>query len=216
MAENTNVHRYDGEHATVTWDSKRCIHAAECVRRLPAAFNPKAKPWVQPGTTDADRLASAIYHCPTGALKLEREDGVTEPIPATNTATVTRDGPNYLHGDLALIGHDGNVVLTDTRMALCRCGASQNKPLCDGAHRKIEFRDEGVLQASESSPGAGSGGRLTIRARANGPLMCTGALTVIGTNGRAACAETMFLCRCGGSQNKPYCDGTHKRIGFAG
>ena len=214
MVETSNLHRYDGDNATVTWDAKRCIHASECVRRLPAVFDAKAKPWVQPGSSDADTLASAIYHCPTGALKLERKDGITEPIPATNTATVTRDGPYYLHGDLTLIGHDGNVALADTRMALCRCGASQNKPFCDNAHKKIEFRDDGVLHASESSPETSGGGRLAIRARPNGPLMCTGALTIIGTNGHAACDEAAFLCRCGGSENKPYCDGTHKKIGF--
>ena len=216
MVEHTKLHRYDGEKATVTWDAKRCIHARECVRGLPAVFNPEARPWVQPGATDAEVLAAVVCRCPTGALKLERKDGVTEPVPATNTATVTRDGPTYLQGDLALIGHDGDIVLTDTRMAVCRCGASQNKPLCDGSHRRIEFQDEGVLRASESSPVAGSGGRLTIRARPDGPLMCTGALTVVGSDGRRAYAESTFLCRCGGSQNKPYCDGTHKKIGFSG
>jgi CDGSH-type Zn-finger protein len=99
-------------------------------------------------------------------------------------------------------------------MALCRCGASQNKPLCDNAHKKIGFRDEGALQASESLPPTSGGGRVAIRPRPDGPLMCTGALTIIGTNGRAACDEAAFLCRCGGSQNKPYCDGTHRKIGF--
>ena len=216
MAENTRPHRYDGLNATVTWDAQRCIHAGECVRGLPGVFNSKVTPWIQPGNTDADALASTICRCPTGALKLARNDGATEPIPPTNTATVTRDGPTYLRGDLALLGQDGNIVLTDTRMALCRCAASQNKPLCDGSHRKNEFREAGLLPASESPPGAVSGGRVTIRARANGPLMCTGPLTITGTNGRAAYADTTFLCRCGGSQNKPYCDGTHKKNGFTG
>ena len=216
MAENAKLHRYDGVNATVTWDQKRCIHSGECVRGLPGVFNSKATPWVQPGATDSDALASTIGRCPSGALKLERNDGATEPIPRTNTATVTRDGPNYLRGDLVLLGQDGNIVLADTRMALCRCGASQNKPLCDGSHRKTEFREAGLLPASESPPGMAGSGRLTIRARPNGPLMCTGPLTITGTNGRAAYADTTFLCRCGGSQNKPYCDGTHKRSGFIG
>jgi CDGSH-type Zn-finger protein/uncharacterized Fe-S cluster protein YjdI len=216
MADTTKLHRYDGDHATVTWDARRCIHAAECVHRLPAVFDAKAKPWVEPGATAADALAATVYHCPTGALKLERRDGAAEPVSAANTATVTRNGPNYLRGDLALIGEDGGVVLTDTRMAFCRCGASEHKPLCDGAHKRIGFGDDGALQAGEAPPGTNSGGRLAIRARPDGPLMCTGALTVIGTNGRSASAATTFLCRCGGSQNKPYCDGTHKKIGFFG
>ena len=215
MGQTTKLHRYEGRGGVVTYDAKRCIHAAECVQGLPAVFDPKATPWVQPGATEADALAAVIHRCPTGALKIERMDGADEPVPATNAATVTRDGPTYLRGDLALMAHDDIVALSDSRMALCRCGASQNKPLCDGSHRKVGFQHGGALQAADAPPGAVAGGRLTIRARANGPLMLTGPLTVIGTNGRTAYAESTFLCRCGASGNKPYCDGTHKKIGFA-
>ena len=109
---------------------------------------------------------------------------------------------------------EGSVALRDTRMALCRCGASQNKPFCDRSHRKVGFRDDAALRGADSPPVAVGGGLLTIRARPNGPLMVTGPLTIVGTNGREAFAESTFLCRCGASGNKPYCDGTHKRIGF--
>jgi hypothetical protein len=99
------------------------------VRGLPAVFDTKSKPWVRPGDSEADTLAETIYRCPTGALKLERRDGLCEPVPATNTAVVTRNGPLYVRGDLELVGPDGNVVFTDTRFALCRCGASQTSPV---------------------------------------------------------------------------------------
>lgn len=216
MGEANKLHRYEGRAGAVTFDAKRCIHAAECVHGLPTVFDPKAKPWIQPGEVEVDALAAVIQRCPSGALKLERKDGASEPVPATNTATLTRDGPTYFRGDLALLGRDGTVVLIDTRMAFCRCGASQMKPLCDGSHRKIGFAHAGTLQASEAPPGAVAGGSLTIRARPDGPLICTGPLVVTGTDGRAAYAETTFLCRCGASGNKPYCDGTHKKIGFIG
>jgi CDGSH-type Zn-finger protein len=126
----------------------------------------------------------------------------------------TVDGPTYLTGDLALMTADGDVALRDTRMALCRCGASQNKPFCDGSHRKSDFKDDATLRAADSPPAAGGGGRLAIRARPNGPLMLTGPLTIVGANHREAFAESTFLCRCGASGNKPYCDGMHKKIGF--
>jgi CDGSH-type Zn-finger protein len=67
-----------------------------------------------------------------------------------------------------------------------------------------------VKHRSRQSPAAG----LAIRASRNGPLILTGALTLTGTNGRASHAETTFLCRCGASGNKPYCDGSHRKIGF--
>jgi CDGSH-type Zn-finger protein/uncharacterized Fe-S cluster protein YjdI len=215
MGETSNIRRYEGRGCSVTYDAKRCIHAAECARGLPAVFDSKAKPWIRPAETEADVLAPVIERCPSGALKLERADGTSEPVPTRNTATLTRDGPTYLRGDVELVGADGTVAMIDTRMALCRCGASQNKPLCDGSHRAAGFRHPGTVLAGETPPSAPAGGRLTIRQRPNGPLMCTGPLSVVGTDGRAAYAESTFLCRCGGSANKPYCDGTHKKIGFS-
>jgi CDGSH-type Zn-finger protein/uncharacterized Fe-S cluster protein YjdI len=216
MDDAGKLRRYDGRFGNVTYDAKRCIHAAECVRGLPGVFDPNAKPWIRPGDVDAEALAAVIHRCPSGALKLERPDGARERASPTNSATLTPDGPTYVRGDLALLGCDGTVALADTRMALCRCGASQNKPLCDGSHRKIGFRHAGTLHASDVPPHTIAGGRLTIRPRPDGPLMCTGPLVVAGTDGRTAYAESTFLCRCGASANKPYCDGTHKKIGFTG
>jgi CDGSH-type Zn-finger protein/uncharacterized Fe-S cluster protein YjdI len=214
MTPSTKLHRYEGRGGIVTYDAKRCIHAAECVHGLPAVFDSKAKPWINPDGADAAALAAAVDRCPSGALHVARADGVAEPGPAQNTATLTADGPTYLHGELALMAPDDSVTLSDTRMALCRCGASQNKPLCDGSHRKSGFRHDGALQAGKAPAAPVAGGRLAIRASSNGPLILTGALTLMGTNGRASHAETTFLCRCGASGNKPYCDGTHKKIGF--
>ena len=140
----------------------------------------------------------------------------SDPSKMTTTATLTPDGPTHLSGDISLIGPDGAVASVESRMALCRCGASQNKPYCDNSHRKIGFRHEATLPGGKAAAPATKGGRLSVRARVDGPLMCTGPLAVIGADGRSAYAESTFLCRCGGSANKPYCDGSHSRIGFKG
>ncbi len=54
----------------------------------------------------------------------------------------------------------------------------------------------------------------------NGPLKVTGGVAVVdGASGGTvpvAGGDAVFLCRCGHSSNKPFCDGTHKRIGFDG
>jgi CDGSH-type Zn-finger protein/uncharacterized Fe-S cluster protein YjdI len=214
MTPSTKLHRYEGRGGIVTYDVKRCIHSAECVHGLPAVFDSNAKPWINPDGADAAALATVVDRCPSGALHVVRADGVAELAPAQNTATLTADGPTYLRGDLALMAPDDSVTLGDTRMALCRCGASQNKPLCDGSHRKSGFRHDGALRAGERPAAPVASGRLSIRANSNGPLILTGALTLMGTNGRTSYAQTTFLCRCGASANKPYCDGTHKKIGF--
>ncbi|MEO8752096.1 MAG: CDGSH iron-sulfur domain-containing protein [Casimicrobiaceae bacterium] len=209
------VHRYESSEANVTWDAARCIHAAECVRGLPAVFDPAAKPWIRPESAAADSLAAVINRCPSGALQMHYADGTSAmDVPAENAGTVTPSGPNYLRGKLTFQAADG--ALDDTRMALCRCGASQHKPFCDNSHRKIGFADAGALPAAVAAPpGTDHAAPLTIRGNPNGPIVCTGPLTLHGSDGRTAFAETTFLCRCGGSHNKPYCDGTHKKIGFA-
>ena len=51
----------------------------------------------------------------------------------------------------------------------------------------------------------------------NGPLKIEGGINLIGSDGKAlpaASGPTVFLCRCGQSQNKPFCDGTHGKQGF--
>ena len=137
-------------------------------------------------------------------------------LPEQNTATLTSCGPARLCGDLVLIGRDDEAAFRDVQMTLCRCGASSNKPFCDGSHRRIGFADDGALRAAERPAAPARAGRVEIRASPNGPLMLTGPVTVVGTNGRTAFNETTFLCRCGASRNKPYCDGTHVKIGFVG
>src|SRR5436190_24334845 len=117
---------------------------------------------------------------------LEKPDGGTVPAPATNTATLTVDGPVYLSGDLALTTADGDVGLPDTGIALCRCGASRNKPFCDGSHQHAGFRDDATLRGPESLPATHPAGRLVMRMRQDGPLMLTGPLVVVGANDRRA------------------------------
>ena len=50
----------------------------------------------------------------------------------------------------------------------------------------------------------------------NGPIQVTGSVQISGQYGEKETDATIYLCRCGGSQNKPYCDGTHKKNGFKG
>jgi len=57
---------------------------------------------------------------------------------------------------------------------------------------------------------------LEIRARENGPVLIPGRATYVDADGQEQVTpgETIALCRCGGSSNKPFCDGTHRQIAF--
>ena len=57
---------------------------------------------------------------------------------------------------------------------------------------------------------------VNITVRENGPYLVKGPITLMDVEGNEFRVEreTIALCRCGGSTNKPFCDGTHSRIGF--
>jgi CDGSH iron-sulfur domain-containing protein 3 len=129
----------------------------------------------------------------------------------SNILIMQIDGPNLVTGRLAVVT-PARVRAMQSAM-LCRCGHSRDKPFCDGAHVRSGFKQPAQLPAETVSELLGTGS-LTIRPIANGPNRCEGPLTVLGSDGRSASSTLTFLCRCGESQRRPYCDGTHKKIGF--
>ena len=131
----------------------------------------------------------------------------------SNFLIVQINGPDLVTGELAVVTPTG--VRAMQSAMLCRCGHSRDKPFCDGTHVKSEFSDPAQLPAEIESL-AIEAGPLTIRPIPNGPNRCEGPLVICGSDGRRASSGLTFLCRCGGSQRKPYCDGTHQKTGFRG
>lgn len=132
MTDHPRGKAYTDDDITVYYDASRCIHFAACVRGLPEVFDPKAKPWIKADAAPAEQIAEVVRHCPTGALHYELKNGPAE-TPDPTSIEVRQNGPLFLRGDLTLAAPAGTV--TDTRLALCRCGMSSNKPFCDGSHR---------------------------------------------------------------------------------
>ncbi len=132
---------YRNEQIAVAWEPDLCIHTGNCVRGLPAVFDPQARPWVAIDAATADEIAAIVQRCPTGALHFRRLDGgPQEPAPAETTIAARPNGPLFVRGNLRIVGEDGQLIREDTRLALCRCGHSDNKPFCDGSHRRVGFR----------------------------------------------------------------------------
>jgi CDGSH-type Zn-finger protein/uncharacterized Fe-S cluster protein YjdI len=220
------VRHYVDERIDVSYDATRCIHAAECVHRLPAVFDTARRPWILPSGADADAIASVVARCPTGALHATRlDDGPAEDVPAENSIVPMANGPLYVRGQLQLRSPEGDVTIDDVRMALCRCGQSRNKPFCDNSHRDTGFRDPGTIAGATAGGGASAGGAgtakssdgdtLSIVATTDGPLALEGAFILRTSDGGTQHhAVKATLCRCGASGRKPFCDGSHRRIGF--
>ena len=214
---DTNVYTYEGDDVTVTWDQKRCIHAEACVHGLPNVFDPERRPWIEPDAADADAVEDVVMQCPTGALHLTRTGTDPETAPDTNRISVSPNGPLLIHGDVELVTEDGETLLTDTRMALCRCGLSNNKPLCDGSHTD-GFEDPGRVTVDRlSSPDdAAESGRLRIRVSDGGPLIVEGPVRLDSADSETSSGHRGALCRCGASDSKPFCDGSHTEVDLDG
>ena len=207
------LHVYESPAITVTWSRRRCNHVAECVRGLPAVFKPGSVPWVEPAQATANRVAEVVRRCPTGALQYERHDGgAAEAAPAVNTVVPMSDGPLYVSGDITVVAEDGAAVIRDTRIALCRCGATKFRPFCDGSHWNAGFEDAGGLGEGGTLPGSATPvGPLEVAFGAGGPLYLQGRFVLASEYGghRRELGEAE-LCRCGASRNKPFCDGSHR------
>jgi CDGSH-type Zn-finger protein/uncharacterized Fe-S cluster protein YjdI len=210
--------RYESDRIVVSYDANRCIGARECARGLSVVFDVNRSPWIDASAAPAARIAEVVMRCPSGALGFERVDGgPEEPTPARNMVTVTPDGPLHVRGNLEIETPHG--TLQATRVSLCRCGASANKPFCDGSHRDAKFSHGGgfALGKPIPPPTTDQDGPLRIRPSKRGPLLFSGVLEL-----RSADLTTFArlrhpaLCRCGRSELKPFCDATHLEAGFDG
>jgi uncharacterized Fe-S cluster protein YjdI/CDGSH-type Zn-finger protein len=142
-AERGPARVFRGEKIEVIWEPRLCIHTRNCLRNLPEAFEMGRRPWVDPDAAQPDAVAAAVETCPTGALHYRRTDGGPEEQ-ADDELRVTpaRNGPLLLRGRVRIQDREGRLLREDTRVALCRCGASQNKPFCDNSHLTIGFKSE--------------------------------------------------------------------------
>lgn len=132
---------YRNASIAVSWEPKLCIHAGNCFRGLPEVFKPQSRPWITVDASDADKIAEVVMTCPTGALHFERLDGGPQELqPEGTTINPRLNGPLYVRGHVRIMGPGGSLIREDTRLALCRCGHSENKPFCDRSHRKVGFR----------------------------------------------------------------------------
>jgi CDGSH-type Zn-finger protein/uncharacterized Fe-S cluster protein YjdI len=213
MSDNKKV-SYPGKEVDVEWDGRLCIHVGECGRSEGDLFVAGRQPWCQPDLTACDDVAEVVERCPTGALTYQRKDGETEHAPDRNTIVISNNGPLYLTGQLEIGGVPEDMPGVRFRAALCRCGLSKNKPFCDNSHEEAGFVDRGAV--GEKGDGCEArGGTLKVQPMKDGPLIVNGNAEIVASTGRIAWQGTKTaLCRCGASENKPFCDGSHRGAGF--
>jgi CDGSH-type Zn-finger protein/uncharacterized Fe-S cluster protein YjdI len=211
-SRSAGVETVQGRRIELQFEAKRCIHSRFCVTWAPKVFLANVQgPWIHPDAMPVEQLVEVAHACPSGAIRYRRKDGAPqEPVPPVNLATVREAGPYAFRAALQIDG-----VPAGFRATLCRCGASRNKPYCDGSHLGIGFNATGEPPSGKTDMLPLRDGVLAIDPQANGPLRVRGNLEITSGTGRVVARVTSAsLCRCGGSATKPFCDGTHTKIGF--
>ncbi len=133
---------YTNGDLAVVWKPRLCIHSEICVKTLPNVYKPNDKPWIQAENASVEELQAQIDKCPSGALTYyfkNQENKSTETMSAGTKVEVMANGPLLVYGSLEITGSDGQKITKERTTAFCRCGASANKPYCDGQHNKIDF-----------------------------------------------------------------------------
>lgn len=152
---NINDREYTNGEITVFWKPDACIHATICFMKLRKVFDPTKRPWVNMNGASTQDIIAIVDQCPTDALTwkwnkdltpAEQEDLSKPPageeiVPAPVTEIVLiENGPALIKGKFRLSRTSGETIETAEQIAFCRCGASKNKPFCDGSHLTAGFR----------------------------------------------------------------------------
>ncbi|ASZ12776.1 (4Fe-4S)-binding protein [Chitinophaga pendula] len=140
---NITKHYSNGE-VTVVWKPDVCVHSKVCWNGLPAVFDPKARPWIAINGAETERIVEQVKRCPSGALtyymnEAAEQEGAPD-ISAESVVETVPNGPLLVYGNIVVKDHSGQEVRKHKVTAFCRCGASGNKPFCDGSHVKAGFQ----------------------------------------------------------------------------
>ena len=136
------VDTYTGKRITIYDNRCICSRAGYCTKYSPAIFNDEKEPWIAPDADDPEKTARTIRMCPSGALSYTKDGVHYKDQDRQPAITVAKNGPHYVVGGIELNDPLGPKHESKEHYTLCRCGASKNKPFCNGAHGDIEFKDD--------------------------------------------------------------------------
>ena len=134
---------YESDELVVEWQPSLCIHSEKCWRGLPEVFRRDEKPWVNTDGAEDSRIKEQLDMCPSGALSgyWKNQTQNTKAETEATTVEVSKNGPLMVKGTIEIKHLNGKSEKKDKVTAFCRCGASGNKPFCDGSHSKIGFEE---------------------------------------------------------------------------
>ncbi len=135
--------KYSNGEMTIVWKPSECIHSGICFRGLGEVFDPRKRPWITIEKAPTERIVQQVKNCPSGALSYYLDRDVDETSIKIESETIIEtmtNGPLLVYGNVNVKDVHGNITKKNNVTAFCRCGASSNKPYCDGTHKKIDFQ----------------------------------------------------------------------------
>jgi CDGSH-type Zn-finger protein len=161
----------DGTHANIGFDGRETASRVPYARQAETMDGPTevlndaqnlcafarfcdagGKIWSLIDRTDEPEVQQLVIHqathCPAGRLVLQDKKTHKEiepPLPPSigivEDPALECSGPLWVRGGITIESHDGKRYEKRNRVTLCRCGASENKPFCNGAHASMKFKD---------------------------------------------------------------------------
>lgn len=137
----SKIKEYSNKETTVVWEAEKCIHSGICAKGLSEVFQPRERPWIKIDAASTEAIINQVKQCPSGALRyyMNAEGDKTSETLETKVE-VLKNGPLLVYGTLKVTHKDGTQETKNKTTAFCRCGASGNKPFCDGAHVANKFK----------------------------------------------------------------------------
>lgn len=137
--------KYTNGEMTIVWKPDACIHSTICWKEatgLPKVFDPRVRPWIRPEGDNTANMIAQVNKCPSGALSyyMNEDSAKIAEVSTESIIEVMPDGPLLVYGNITIKDKDGSQIKKNNVTAFCRCGASGNKPYCDGTHKKIDFK----------------------------------------------------------------------------
>jgi CDGSH-type Zn-finger protein len=143
LSDGANDRResYRGKHITIFDNRAICAHAGFCTDGLKKVFRMGSEPWIDADGAAVEEIVDTIRKCPSGALSYAIGAAEAPPLARPPQVLVTDNGPYAVSGCIELMGVRFGDGAASEHYTLCRCGASANKPFCDGSHWRVGFRD---------------------------------------------------------------------------
>jgi len=133
---------YQGKEITIHDNRSICAHAGYCTDGLPSVFRYGEDPFVDPDGASFEEIVDIVNQCPSGALSYTIEDESETRIINDASIFIEPNGPYVVKGKVVLLDTAKGKGASESSYTLCRCGASKNKPFCDGSHWDINFTDD--------------------------------------------------------------------------